>query len=327
MLAPTVNALRIVPLAAIAACFAAPARAADPDPAQTLFDRGLAGMEAGRYDEACPDIQRSLELDRRPGTLFTLAECEAKRGRMATAVARYDEYLALYATLPADKKSKQGDRERVSREARAALLAQVPELTLVLPPDAPRGTEVTCDGIAVKTSELGTPIRVDPGPHVVLTHVPGGPASTARIVLGPGERKGIALRVVPVEAAAPPPPAPATAGQRVAAGVTGGVGLALVATGAVLGSIAKSRWNDVLQRCKDPVAGTGCAPSDQSQAENAGRLADGSTATLVAGGAAVVTGVVLWLTAPPVNKAPAAAWRLLPGPRRGGAAVMLERSF
>src|SRR6185369_9862964 len=106
-----------------------PAAAAAPDPAETLFNRGVAQMEAGAYEDACPAIEQSYKLDPRPGTLFALADCEAKRGRLATAVTRYDDYIALYATLPADKKSKQGNREKLAREQRALLGPLVPELT------------------------------------------------------------------------------------------------------------------------------------------------------------------------------------------------------
>ena len=73
----------------------APATAAAQDlaAAEALFSKGLADMEAGRYDAACPAIGESYRLDPRGGTLFTLAECEAKAGKIATAVARYDDAL------------------------------------------------------------------------------------------------------------------------------------------------------------------------------------------------------------------------------------------
>src|SRR5580704_16022315 len=91
-----------------------PALAAGPDDAAVLFDRGVADLEAGRYDAACPAIEQSYKLDPRPGTLFALAECEMKRGHLGAAAARYDQYLALYPTLSADKRAKQGDREKMA---------------------------------------------------------------------------------------------------------------------------------------------------------------------------------------------------------------------
>jgi hypothetical protein len=182
---------------------AVPALADDPFAAKTLFDRGVEDLEAGRFETACPAIEESYKLDPRPGTLFTLAECEAKRGRVATALRRYEDYLALYETLSADKRAKQGDREQVARAQKLALGAQVPELILALPPDAPQDTQVTIDGVGVERSELGVRIRVDPGDHVVNARAPGGPFSTARITLQVGEKKGIALVVPVVDKPAP----------------------------------------------------------------------------------------------------------------------------
>ena len=159
------------------------------------IDRGVEDLEAGRLDRACPAIDESYKLDPRPGTLFALAECEAKRGRLAAAARRYDEYLAVFAALPADKKRKQSDREKTAREQRAALGARVAELTLVLSPGAPRGTVVTRDGEAVAEAALGVPFPVDAGEHVVTTRARGGPITRVRVTMAPGEKKGIALDV------------------------------------------------------------------------------------------------------------------------------------
>jgi hypothetical protein len=201
---------------AIVTCFtlcASSARAVDADRAKELFDRGVVDLEAGRYDTACPAIEESYKLDPRPGTLFTLASCQEKWGRIATALRRYDEYLAAYAALSPDKKAKQGDREQVSRAQKAELAKKVPELTLALPPNVPAGTRVTRDGVALEPNELGVPLRVDPGDHVIVTQAPGAPASTVHVTMAAGERKGIALVVPSPEAAAPiaapPPPPPA----------------------------------------------------------------------------------------------------------------------
>jgi len=213
---------------------ASPARAADP---QALFDKGVADMQAGRFDTGCLAIEESYRIDPRPGTLFTLAECETKRGRIATALRHYDDYLAAYGALSPDKKRKQGDREKICRAEREALSSTVPELTLALPANAPPGTVVMRDGVVVDKLDLGVPIRVDPGDHVIVTRAPGRPASTERVRLAVGERRGIALVVL--EPAAPVPvaaPAPADAQQgtswRLVVGIAGvSAGAALLATG------------------------------------------------------------------------------------------------
>src|SRR5262249_36438330 len=115
-------------LASLAA--ALPASAGDPAVAKILFDQGVDLMELGQYERACPNIAESYKLDPRPGTLFALAECESKWGHVATAVARYEEYLALFATLPPDKRASQREREATATSQKALLASQVPRLTL-----------------------------------------------------------------------------------------------------------------------------------------------------------------------------------------------------
>ena len=83
---------------------AAPAFADDPyaeqdeDPykhldAEAQFKDGVAAMRRRDFDEGCPMIARSFELDPRPGTSYALAECEAQWGRLATAVAHFKQFL------------------------------------------------------------------------------------------------------------------------------------------------------------------------------------------------------------------------------------------
>ncbi|WP_438008783.1 hypothetical protein WME89_08860 [Sorangium sp. So ce321] len=81
--------------------------------AESLFVRGRADMLAGRYETGCPALAESHRLDPRPGRLFTLPECEARRGRIATAVARYNDYLALYSRMSEAEQIKQHERYRV----------------------------------------------------------------------------------------------------------------------------------------------------------------------------------------------------------------------
>src|SRR5262245_38544408 len=96
-------------------CLIAPRIAGAADPAEEAFDRGLALMKEGRFDEGCPAIAESQRLDPRPGTLFTLSECEARRGRIATAVAHYKEFVALVDALPKDKRERQKKRAEVAQ--------------------------------------------------------------------------------------------------------------------------------------------------------------------------------------------------------------------
>ena len=149
------------------------ASADDVAGAKALFDRGLDDMERGDFDTGCPAIEASEKLDPRPGTLFTLAECESKRGRIATAVTLYDNYLSQIALLSPDKQALQQERKTIAIEQKAALLPGVPALTLVLPGGAPPSIVVKRDGVEVLPAAIGVPLPVDPGEHVLSTEADG----------------------------------------------------------------------------------------------------------------------------------------------------------
>jgi hypothetical protein len=319
---------------------ATPALAADPDQAQKLFDRGVDAMEAKRFDQACPDIEASYKLDPRPGTLFTLAECEAQRGRLATAADRYEDYLALYETLSPDKKAKQGDREVVARRQKDTLRPQAPQLTLELGPGAPRETTVLRDGAVVPASTLGTPVSVDPGVHRLSTQAPGGLVTEVEVTLKKGERKLLTLQVAvrsgapsssaASSSAAAAPEAPAGSEQhdgskqRLVGLVVGGVGVVGIVAGSALGAVAKGKLGSALSNCPTK---TRCPLADQAGVDSAGTLADGSTASFVLGGAALAAGVVVFLTAPSAKAAAPSGWRFTPVVGRTGVSGVLEGSF
>lgn len=137
--------------------------AQDVAAAEALFNRGMERMEAATTRRAA---RRSARLHRsisRPGVLFTLAECEAKRGRIATAHARYGDYLAMFDTSSPDKKARQRQqgRDKAAREQRAALGPRVPELTLVLAPGMPRRAVVKRDDIVLGEPSLGVSLPLD----------------------------------------------------------------------------------------------------------------------------------------------------------------------
>jgi hypothetical protein len=288
------------------------------DPAEVLFDRGVAEMEAGRYEEACPPIEQSYRLDPRLGTLFTLAECEAKRGLIATAVKRYEEYLSEHGKLPRDKKSKQGDRGLVARRQIDLLRPQLPQLTLVLPPAAPSDMQVLCDGAAVERGAPSAPMTLDPGAHVITTSAPQHASTEVRLKLARGQQMRLDLTLGAALAASPPPLArassdppaqakapaegdsPSPSGRRIGAYVTGGVGLAGLVLGGVLGGLALAEKGTVDDLCK-PTAdpGTlGCHGDGYAASQRMQTLGLWSTVGLGVGAAASVAAIILFATEP-----------------------------
>lgn len=296
--------------------FSVAARAQSPVAASAaLFDKGLKDMLAGRYGKGCPELAESLRLDPEPGTLFTLAECQRKQGKIATAAAHYDDYLRLFDHMtPAQRRDQRG-RDKVSKQERAAITPFIPKLTLRLPQNAPRNTVVKLDGKNLDAPSLGVPLPVDPGSYTVTTQVPGGSLHQQKLVINKGENKDVTLEVdVPQKAqpaAAPTAPASsvppqaehgtASNSQRMWAYVLGGVGAAGIVTGSVAGLMALGKKGTVDSDCKGLV----CSAAGK-QAVDSGRTdALVSTIGFSVGAAGLIAGAVLLFTAPRHAPAPA----------------------
>ncbi|MEP7123809.1 MAG: hypothetical protein ABJE95_22965 [Byssovorax sp.] len=294
------------------------AAAQDVAAADALFNRGVNEMKAGKYPEACPLIAESMRLDPQPGTLFTLSQCEVKWDRVATAVARLDDYLQLYERLTPDQKAQQLHRPKLVKEQRDRLAPDVPELTLSLPAGAPAGTVVKRDDAVVSSAALGLALPVDPGEHVVSTQAPGGPLREQRITIVRADKKALVLEVTapqaieptpapptPVVAAVPEPakqeplPAAGPSGRRVAVYAVGGVGLAALALGGVMGGLALGKKSVIEAHCgsaiKEP-SDTSCDQTGFDAASASKPLTLVSTIGFAAGLAGIGTAVVLLLT-------------------------------
>jgi hypothetical protein len=299
------------------------ALAQDVAAADALFNRGVTEMKAGQYPKACVLIAESMRLDPQPGTLFTLSQCEVKWDRVATAVARLDDYLQLYDRLTPDQKLQQSSRPTLVKEQRARLGPDVPELTLSLPPGAPVGTVVRRDGAVVASAALGLGLPVDPGAHVVSTQAPGGAVWEQTVTIEKGEKKPVVLEVKPAKTVEPPPAVvlpvvaatpdlakgedapraaePARGGRRVAVYAIGGVGVAGLVLGGVMGGLALGKKAIIDAHCESatkPGAQIHCDATGLSAATTGKTFGLVSTIGAAAGLAGVATAVVLLLTEP-----------------------------
>lgn len=310
------------------------ARAGDVEQAKELFDQGVKDLLAEKYAQACPAIERSFRLDPRPGTLFTLAECEAKWGRTATAVARYTEYLGQYKQFAPKKAAEQKGRAEKSRAQIAALGPEVPLVTLRLPDGAPEDLEVRHDGELLPRVSLSAPIAVNPGVNTFTTQVPGGPLVPHKVTAAARDRLEITLTVrttpdpepaptatasAPATAAigpvassaasAPLPSAvPDTRSYRFAAAITGGTGAVGIVAGVVTGILAVDQKATRDRLCRrsgeDYVCDTLAGVSAGEQLKVLGGV---STAAFVLGAAGLATSGVLLLAMPSSKPDPAAA--------------------
>ncbi|WP_234022697.1 tetratricopeptide repeat protein [Sorangium cellulosum] len=293
----------------------ASAQPRDPAAAEVLFDAGRAALQAKDYETACAKLRESYELDPAPGALLNLADCEEKRGKVATA---WSVFRQLARDLPATD-----DRRPIAQARAAALEGRVPRLVIRLAPGAPAGTAVQRGGLPVGAGSLGTPLPVDPGEIQVTATAPGRTLKTFTVRLAEGEQ--VELLVAPEEPAAagggagpalPPKEAPGEAGGfpwRTAGWISGGVGVVGIGLGAVFGLSAIAKKGDAEDYCDGSNRCTQRGIELQEQGVTFGTI---STVAFVAGAAALGAGAVLVLTAPSpaqTSSAPRATLGVVPG--------------
>lgn len=172
--------------------FAVAQDAATLEHARALFEAGVEALDAGRFAEAAPLLERSLALNPRPSVAFNLAFARVGMGQPVEARRVLDRLLA-------------GDVGPVDPDLRARAEAKRAEATSmiahldVLP--EPVEADVRVDG-APTPSPVG--LELDPGPHVIDVTARGFLDHQRALRLPPGARR--TLRVTLSEA--PPPAAP-----------------------------------------------------------------------------------------------------------------------
>jgi hypothetical protein len=280
--------------------------AADKAAAEVLFDEGKALMQDKEYPLACAKLHESNRLDAGLGTVLWLADCYEKNGQSASAWAEFRE--------AADVAARDHDpRERVARERADRLQPTLSKLTILAGPlSGVPGLVVKRDADEVGKGQWGVGVPVDPGPHTVTVTAPHKRVWTSSVFVPAGVNVDVAMptalvaAVEPVDAAAVAPPVrprrmkpeePAGSSdggtQRAAGGVLIGLGVAGVAAGSVLGVLAIVANQDSMNTCGGRCASEAAQDAVQGHSETIG-----SIASLAGGGALLLTGIIVVLTAP-----------------------------
>ena len=86
----------------------------------TAFDRGVAALEAGRYNDAVGDLEEAVRVEPTPLAVYNLGLAYRGVGRSADAVAAFERYLAAPerratpAVLTAVRQEVEGLRARLA---------------------------------------------------------------------------------------------------------------------------------------------------------------------------------------------------------------------
>ena len=302
--------------------------------AQSLFDEAIVLIKAGKYAEACPKLEESDKLDPGMGTEYRLAECYESAGKIASA------WTVFRAVADMAQREGKGERAAVAIRRAADLAPRLPML-LVMVPESSRvpGLSVRIDGNPIPPSDWARKIPVDPGKHLMAARAPKrigwvnsiSPVEgklTTVIVPALGDGTLPPLPPPPPLVKAPPPVEPGLSTPRIAALAAGGVGVVGLVVGAVFGVRAGSQWSSAQALCADPVKGETCSRAGIQLGKDAGGSATLSTVGFVVGGAALLTGTILWFRfAPPRPLAMASSLALAPSFGPGGVGARLEGSF
>jgi hypothetical protein len=251
-----------------------------------------------------------------------LADCEEKLGKLAAAQMHFVEVrdLARAQGLEALR--------NVAEQHLAALERRMPKLIVLLAKDAPADAVVMRDGVELGRISLNTPLPTDPGRHVVTVRtknlerryeVSVAEAETKQIEVTATGGEPLASAKGPSEVATPstaekniatPTPSETKSDSdqlslssqgapalRIAGYVIGGVGVAGLVIGTVAGLKAKSTNTEAEGTCPE----IGCDPTTHAQFDSlrhdAMQARTISIVGFVAGGAALVGGTILVLTA------------------------------
>jgi hypothetical protein len=297
----------VVALAALSAAPAARAQGKPADEARLaeaskLFGEANAELDAKRFAEACPKLERVVALvPEGVGAKLALGECYEGLGRLASADGVYA------AAEVAAAEAKQPHRVNQARAKREAIAPRLAFLELRARGSV-RGLTVTID--RQKVEKWPAAVAVDAGRHVVRATAPDAIPFERRIDVTDGQRVEITIpEPTPLSSAGPPAePEPTGWGpQKIAGTVLGGAGLLSAIGGFIAGGVALSKRdasNGPEGGCSDET--NLCAKREGVELRESSRLAgDVSTALLVTGGVFAATGLVVFLTAP--DEAPQAS--------------------
>lgn len=323
---------RLVRSFAFGVVFATTSASADDSATSlVLFNQAKTLAKQGKWAEACPMFEESQKLDPSINTLYQVADCQSHTGMTASAWANFNTVADLAKT------AKETAKEAIARKRANELEPKLCKMEIRVVAETP-GLVVKRKSVEVPKVEWGIALPMDPGGYLVDASAPSSTPWAKTVVLeSPAcEGKTATVEIPALEKAGvvpvPPPPAtstepPATTSaptstatttaptplqpeapeststggglglQRTLAIVAGGVGAVGIGVGLALRSSGKSQYDDAVSRCTLPGPNP-CSESDANDATSGANKKSLGWIVVGTGGALVLGGLVLWLTAP-----------------------------
>jgi outer membrane protein OmpA-like peptidoglycan-associated protein len=181
-------------------------RGANMGMAQALFEDGRALSSQGRLELACGKLEESYRLDPAVGTLLSWADCEERRGHMATAWALWLEAAS------AARNAKQADREVLARGRAVRSREKLGTLSIEVPIAARLpGISISRDGVPIAPAAWGTEAPIDPGEHTIAVAAPGRRELSEKVQVTAGQAVRFQVPELVPSGAAPALEPPASA--------------------------------------------------------------------------------------------------------------------
>jgi hypothetical protein len=306
------------------------------DPARAESDDGSAIAEqlhtqarnlatANQWAEACAKFEESLRYASQLATRIELAGCYEHLGKLAAAWRLYRESSVAAAQA--------GDRDRrdAAQSRAAAIEPRLARLVIALPSHPPAGFAVTSDGAPLVLGAPGSASYLDAGSHAIAALAPGFAPTTRIVTLIAGKTETVTIpdlvvAAVPAPVAPMPSDPPPSSTRRYVGYAVAAAGVASAGVGLWFGHKASSTYDDAKALCGEKLS---CSAANYDKGKQLIRdtrsNAAISTFLVAGGGAAIVVGAIVVLTAP--RTAERSTAQLVPTASDRGAGLALVGSF
>jgi len=296
----------------------------------SLYNEGLALVDAGRWEEALQKFQAVVAIRSAPRALVALALAQEKTGKL-TAAKR------TYVKVQADAREG-GEIEMVEKASSSltALEPLIPKLALKFAAGS-IDAAITLDGVPVIAKPEG--IDIDPGEHRIVATAQGYRPFELSFAVSQRQRKEILveLKREPDARASrvtePPPPDPAADrsspsrfGPPLPVWILAGAGATATAVGLVVRFKARSDYDAASADCP----GNHCFSDEAMTRGNAARSRMVAGTVIAGVGGLTIAGAGVWWAssasaAPHVNRSATLSARVYPS--ADGCSLLLDGSF
>ena len=282
------------------------ANAKQNDAMERKLAEGKKLLTKGKFDEALAKFREAHAIVASPKATIMIATAQRDTGELVTAHAEYTKAVEeARAAIKTDPKY-----EATLAEAQKELenLEGVLGKLVIKLIHAPAGTEVTVDGQPIEAAKLSSPLLVAPGGIDVVATAPDGRVARRLASVTAGQSAKVELAFARdaepatffgAESAesseSKDDDAPQTKKTDSGDGISplvwvaGGVGVAGIATFAITGSMANSKYDDLEKACPDAQ----CPPDRQGDIDDGKRLQTIANVGLAVGVVGIATGAAL----------------------------------